>query len=221
MPHSLVILLGLLLELTVALALWVAWRAARRRAAGLAQVAARAGELEQVLERSHSELLHLGDRAQQLAALVAPDDQPPPGEPLRCLDQVEQQLRAQLAALSRHRRAEQQLRQDLSAAREDLREATRRLQERRARRPEDGAERGEATLPTSTDLLETLAQQTATRLQLHNAQVELEELRARLRSADRAILGLEDQLREQRLAALEPRSWPEPEDPERLNPLSG
>lgn len=201
MPHSLVPVALILVQLTLALTLWVAWRSARRRAEGLERLASQSAELRQVLDRAHAEQVELRGRSQALAALVGPDDRPPPPDPVQCLDRVEQQLRNQLAALSRQVRVEQQLRQDLTALREDLQLAQRREQEARG----GGSGAADATLPVSTELLESLAQQTATRMQLRTAQREVEELRARLQFADQAIADLERRLREPRTTA----PWPE------------
>lgn len=203
MPHSLVIIVAVLVELAVALALWVAWRAARRQIDSLTPLATQSGELREVLERSHSELVDLRSRAHHLAALTGPDDVPVPEEPLACLNRVEKHIRSQYAALGRHHRVEQQLREDLLAAREGLSEAQRRLREARMRREDEARSQGLTNLPSSADLLESLAQQTAVRLQLKTAQTELEDLRGKLRLANRAILDMEDRMEEQQRLVLE------------------
>lgn len=138
----------------------------------------------------------------RLGPLVTLRGENPPQDPVECLTRAEQVLRLQTAAVLATRRRGEQLNDELERTRRELTEVQTRFQAFREQTEQrlDDLAHGTAPPPGTTDPYtaqeEERQRRKAAQLQLSSARRELEDLRTKLRFANKTILQLESKLKE-------------------------
>lgn len=141
--------------------------------------------------------------ALRLGPMVTLRGEQPPHDPVECLTRAEQILRLQTAALLATRRRSEQLNDELERTRHDLTDTQARFQAFREHTEQKLDELAHGTSPPPSSNQDPYSAQEeerqrrkAAQLQLSSARRELEDLRTKLRFANKTIIQLENKLHE-------------------------